>query len=44
MRLIPSILAALIALTILSACGTKTSLTLPPAVDNSNKAAIEPRQ
>jgi len=46
MRLIPSLLAALVTLTALAACGTKTPLTLPspatPAVDNSNKATAEP--
>ena len=56
MRLIPSFFAALIALTALAACGTKTPLSLPPqpqaavppaptpAADNSNKATAEPRQ
>lgn len=56
MRLLRSSLAALLAVAALTACGTKTALTLPaqpakavppaptPAVDNSNKAAAEPRQ
>jgi predicted small lipoprotein YifL len=40
MRLIPSFLAALIALTALAACGTKTPLSLPP--QPAAKAAVPP--
>jgi predicted small lipoprotein YifL len=55
MRLTHSFAAAVVALATLTACGTKTPLTLPPqtpqatagtvpaAADHSNKAA-EPRQ
>jgi predicted small lipoprotein YifL len=35
MRLIPSLLAALLAAATLAACGTKTPLTLPPSATAS---------
>ncbi|MDK9715312.1 MAG: lipoprotein [Sulfuritalea sp.] len=42
MRLIPSFLAALVALTALAACGTKTPLSLPPQPQTAAKAAVPP--
>ncbi|MCX7145107.1 MAG: lipoprotein [Sulfuritalea sp.] len=42
MRLIPSFLAALVTLTALAACGTKTPLSLPPQPQPAAKAAIPP--
>jgi predicted small lipoprotein YifL len=42
MRLIPSILAALLTLTTLAACGTKTPLSLPPQTPAAAKAAVAP--
>ncbi|MCK9381022.1 MAG: lipoprotein [Sulfuritalea sp.] len=40
MRLIQPFLAALVALTTLAACGTKTPLTLPPPELPAVKAAV----
>jgi len=42
MRLIPSFLAALIALSALAACGTKTPLSLPPQAQPAAKTAAPP--
>ncbi|MCK9387151.1 MAG: lipoprotein [Sulfuritalea sp.] len=42
MRLIPSFLAALIALSALAACGTKTPLSLPPQAQPATKTAVPP--
>jgi predicted small lipoprotein YifL len=39
MRLIPSFFAALVILTALAACGTKTPLSLPPQPQTAPKAA-----
>ena len=42
MRLIHSFLAALVTLTTLTACGTKTPLTMPPPELPAVKAAVPP--
>jgi predicted small lipoprotein YifL len=39
MRLIPSFFAALVTLTALAACGTKTPLSLPPQPQAATQAA-----
>jgi predicted small lipoprotein YifL len=39
MRLIPSFFAALVTLSALAACGTKTPLSLPPQPQTASKAA-----
>ncbi|TRZ89719.1 MAG: hypothetical protein D4R84_17390 [Rhodocyclaceae bacterium] len=42
MRPIPSFLAALLTLTVLSACGTKTPLSLPPQTPKAATTAAPP--
>jgi len=42
MRPLPSLLAVLLALTALAACGTKTPLSLPPQAPPPAKAAVPP--